>query len=162
MNAHDDTLIALLQQVDDPEIPGLSIVDLGIVRATSIHNNTATVVITPTYSGCPALEVMQEEIRRVLSVEGGFEQVVVELQLAPPWSSDEITATGRKILAENGIAPPNPTETLIAIGSKKMKVSCPRCNTFNTSLTGEYGSTACKSLWYCSYCQEPFEYFKAF
>lgn len=143
---------ALLQEVPDPEIPVLSITDLGIVRQVRLDaDGRWHVSLTPTYSGCPATEVIRANVRAALD-RGGFADAVVEQVLSPPWSSDWLSAAGREKLRAFGIAPPaDPAATRIA---------CPRCAGRATERVSEFGSTPCKAHYRCLDCGEPFDYFK--
>lgn len=157
---HIDTeLISILERVTDPEIPVLSIMEMGVVRSAVITNNKVHVKITPTYSGCPAMDVIGEDIKSALEKEGYKSEV--ELVLSPPWSTDWITVKGRKALADYGIAPPleaNADKDAL-LGGKKI-VSCTNCGSTNTIMVSQFGSTACKALFKCEDCEEPFDYFK--
>jgi len=137
-----------LGEVPDPEIPVLSILDLGIVRDVSVEDKV-TVTLTPTYSGCPATEVIEQSVLRALKGHG-LDDVAVKRVLAPPWTTDWITESGRDKLRQYGIAPP----------SRRREIACPQCESLQTELVSEFGSTACKSSWRCKDCLEPFEYFK--
>ncbi len=151
-------LPGLLEAVCDPEIPGLSIADLGILREAQAEGDVATVVITPTYSGCPAMGVIEEDIRAVLAT-AGYREVRIETRLAPAWTTDWLTPRGRAHLRLNGIAPPLPRPACghhAAVGP----VPCPRCAGSDTECLSEFGSTACKALYRCRTCREPFDYFK--
>ena len=140
--------MTIVAAVCDPEIPFLSIVDLGIVRSIDHEDHTVTVTITPTYSGCPAMDAIRSDIASALESEG-FE-ARVKTVLDPAWTTDDITARGRQLLASNGIAPPGlPTNTL-----------CPRCAAASPRTVSEFGSTACKALLACISCGEPFDLFK--
>lgn len=144
--------------VADPEIPVLSIEDLGILRAAECdQRGVAHVVITPTYSGCPAMETITEDIRTALS-DAGFSQVEVVTVLSPAWTTDWMSETGRAKLREYGIAPP----TGRAAGPVRvgLSVKCPRCGSLNTKEMTRFGSTSCKALYQCRSCLEPFDYFK--
>lgn len=152
------TVSRILSMVKDPEIPVLTIEDMGIVRDIQFENDGVQVHITPTYSGCPAMDVIAEEVQSVLKLHG-YDNVEVVSVLAPAWSSDFITENGRNLLREYGIAPPSEK------GSKGAMlgidpVACPQCKSENTSLVSEFGSTACKALYKCNDCLEPFDYFK--
>lgn len=150
----------ILDQVMDPEIPVLSLVDLGVVREASIENGVPTVTITPTYSGCPAMKVMEEEIEAVLQ-GAGFESCKIETILSPAWSTDWITEKGRKELQDYGIAPPEQaTSDKNAILGHPKQVTCPRCKSRETKMLSQFGSTPCKALYQCNDCKEPFDYFK--
>ncbi|MCH9696305.1 MAG: phenylacetate-CoA oxygenase subunit PaaJ [Gammaproteobacteria bacterium] len=137
-----------LEQVPDPEIPVLSILDLGIVREVSV-DSTVTVSLAPTYSGCPATEAIESSVRRALH-DHGVEAPVIKRVISPPWTTDWITRRGRQKLHEYGIAPPQ----------KSLEIACPQCSSLQTELVSEFGSTACKASWRCRDCLEPFEYFK--
>ncbi len=137
-----------LAQVPDPEIPVLTIVDLGIVRDVSIKDGV-TVTLTPTYSGCPATEVIEASVVQALH-DHGIEDASIERTLSPAWTTDWISDEGRRKLREYGIAPPQKSDV----------VACPQCDSSNTEKVSEFGSTACKAAWRCRDCLEPFEYFK--
>ncbi len=143
----DDLLWQVLAGVPDPEIPVLSILDLGIVREVSDDR----VVITPTYTGCPASQVIERDIRDALDA-AGFRDVCVETTLTPPWTTDWIGAEGRRKLHAYGIAPP--------IGPGERDVACPQCGSTETQEISRFGSTPCKALWRCLACAEPFDLFK--
>jgi len=148
---------AILDDVRDPEIPAISITDLGIVRDVRAEGETVVVALTPTYSGCPATRVIEEDVVRALH-ERGEGSVRVETRLSPPWSTDWISVRGRERLREFGIAPPAAT---LADGPAVVAVRCPRCGSFDTHEQSRFGSTPCKALYRCSACAEPFDYFKA-
>lgn len=152
----------ILKQVMDPEVPVLSIVDLGIVRAVEASGDTVRVDITPTYSGCPAMRVIEEDVMTALR-EAGYREVTVRTVFQPAWTTDWITEEGRTRLREYGIAPPAraSTPTLVQLGRGAPRVACPFCGSQDTELKSEFGSTACKSLLMCHACRQPFEHFKA-
>lgn len=155
----DKNLVAVLQKVSDPEIPVLSIMDMGVVRSAIIENNTVKVKITPTYSGCPAMDVIGEDIITALK-EAGYE-AEVELILHPAWTTDWITPRGRKALEDYGIAAPlNAEADIDVLLHGKRLVKCTNCGSTNTRLVSQFGSTACKAQFQCDDCQEPFDYFK--
>ncbi len=150
-----------LGHVTDPEVPVLTILDLGVVRDVIIDNELGQVkvIITPTYSGCPAMDVIAMGIRMAL-VSRGIGNLVVEQQLSPAWTTDWMTEEGKRKLKEYGIAPPN-RKAFHALGLfEEEKVSCPRCNSEETELVSRFGPTSCKALYKCLSCKEPFEYFK--
>jgi ring-1,2-phenylacetyl-CoA epoxidase subunit PaaD len=143
-----------LDEVMDPEIPVVSVVDLGIVRAVEAKGEVITVTITPTYSGCPATEVIARDVREAL-VSHGVDQVSVETSLAPAWTTDWLTPRGREALLHYGIAPPS------AVGCPlPQAIACPRCGSSRTALLSRFGSTPCKALYRCEACLEPFDHFK--
>ena len=150
-----DRLFELLSSVVDPEIPVLTLQDLGVLRDISITDGEVKVSITPTYSGCPAMETMRADIESTLAA-AGYEQVVVQQNLSPAWSTDWMTENGREKLRAYGIAPPISTTCSQPGG----QIQCPQCNSAEVKLISEFGSTACKSLYQCQDCREPFDYFK--
>jgi len=150
----------LLEDVTDPEIPVLSITDLGIVRDVAVTTEGATVVtITPTYSGCPAMDVIKEDILAALESEG-IDDVAIETVYAPAWTTDWMTESGRAKLEAYGIAPPGSAETSEAGNPATADVRCPQCRSHDTKVVSEFGSTACKALMVCTHCGEPFDFFK--
>jgi ring-1,2-phenylacetyl-CoA epoxidase subunit PaaD len=160
VSARERAVWQTLARVPDPEIPILNVVDLGIVRFVRWRGEALHVGITPTYSGCPATEVIRGSIRAALQA-AGYAGAVLEEVLAPPWSSDWLTAQGRLKLLEFGIAPPaapvtNPRH-LLGTGTA---VACPRCGSYATTQISEFGSTPCKAHYRCDSCLEPFDYFK--
>jgi ring-1,2-phenylacetyl-CoA epoxidase subunit PaaD len=152
---------AALDGVEDPEIPALSVVDLGVIRfVTAQSDGSVEVGLSPTYTGCPATEVIQTLVERALAGAdvGAFR---VRRVLAPAWSSDWITPDGRRKLAEYGIVPPDhSSSSLRDLRPGGRPVACPRCHSTDTETVSEFGSTPCKSLLRCRECLEPFEYFK--
>jgi len=148
-----------LEEVSDPEIPVLTIVDLGVVRAVSIGEDLCTVVITPTYSGCPAMKVIEEDIIKLLN-EKGIASVKVDLILFPPWTTDWISENGKNKLREYGIAPPENEVDKSVLFAAPTIVPCPLCRSKNTKMISQFGSTACKAHYQCNDCLEPFDYFK--
>ena len=156
----------LMKEIYDPEIPVVSIVDLGIVRSCHVSELTnsepkVSVTITPTYSGCPAMDVITMNIRMKL-LEHGFKKIDVKTTLSPAWTTDWMTAEGKEKLAAFGIAPPNPSQSVCTIDSfqEEEVVQCPRCKSYHTKMVSRFGSTACKALYQCIDCNEPFDYFK--
>ncbi|SCY83306.1 1,2-phenylacetyl-CoA epoxidase subunit PaaD [Flavobacterium caeni] len=159
-NIHIEPQLAeILATVSDPEIPVLSIMDMGVVRSAEMNGNIAEVTITPTYSGCPAMDVIGDDIKKALR-DNGIE-AKVNLVLSPAWTTDWITEKGRNALEKYGIAPPLEPEADIAalLGNQKI-VKCPQCGSHNTKMISQFGSTACKAFFQCQDCQEPFDYFK--
>ena len=154
---------AILESVKDPEIPVVSVVELGIVRNVSVDGARVTVTITPTYSGCPAMREIEQDIRTALRT-AGVTELAVETVHAPAWTTDWIAADAREKLRAYGIAPPGPTEQggLVTLARRRAEVACPRCGSRDTSLQSEFGSTACKAIHVCNACREPFDEFKPF
>ncbi len=155
----DPILFNILEKVSDPEIPVLSIMEMGVVRSAEIINNVVEVTITPTYSGCPAMDVIGDDIKKAMKVAGY--EAKINLVLSPAWSTDWITPKGRKALEKYGIASPLEPEAdkEALLGNKKL-VKCPQCGSMNTKLISQFGSTACKAFFQCQDCLEPFDYFK--
>ncbi|MEO7152365.1 MAG: 1,2-phenylacetyl-CoA epoxidase subunit PaaD [Burkholderiaceae bacterium] len=159
---------AVLGDVLDPEVPALSVCDLGLVREIRIAPVGLSVVLTPTYSGCPATEVIERSVVEALDA-AGLGPVHITWQRAPAWSSDWISSEGRHKLHAYGIAPPQPVDDsdggdgmrpIRIVGRGADAVACPRCGTAHTERLSAFGSTACKALYRCLACREPFEYFK--
>jgi ring-1,2-phenylacetyl-CoA epoxidase subunit PaaD len=144
-----EQILAWLSEVEDPEIPVLTITDLGIVRGVDCSDGV-TVSLTPTYSGCPATEAIEASVVAALE-DRGVENVKIRRVLSPPWTTDWISPEGRDKLRVYGIAPPE---------RRARQIACPRCESDNTELVSEFGSTACKAAYKCLDCLEPFEYFK--
>ena len=156
-----DAVWALLEEVTDPEVPVLSIIDLGIVRDVQVSNDKVDIVITPTYSGCPAMDTISLMIRMEL-LSHGFTHINITQQLSPAWTTDWMTENGKKKLKAYGIAPPNSMHSVCApdLFAAEDAVQCPQCSSWHTRRLSEFGSTACKSLYQCEDCREPFDYFK--
>jgi ring-1,2-phenylacetyl-CoA epoxidase subunit PaaD len=144
--------------VVDPEIPVLTIADLGVLRDVRIDEGRVEVTITPTYSGCPAMNMITLEIELALEREG-FRDARVHTVLAPAWTTDWMSEEGRRKLREYGIAPPQAASSRRSLFGVD-QVACPRCGSTDTEVLSEFGSTACKALWRCKKCREPFDYFK--
>ena len=151
----------ILNEIPDPEVPVISIVELGVVRSISILDDTVVVAMTPTYSGCPALKAMEEQIVERLKLEG-IERVAIKLIYKPAWTTDWLSDESKEKLRKYGIAPPSKITAahLSPMSHVKAAVNCPFCNSANTSLTSQFGSTACKALYFCNHCHQPFEHFK--
>jgi len=149
----------LLSQIPDPEIPVLNIVEMGIVRDAYIVNGKLKVNITPTYSGCPAMKPIEDDIVKLLE-ESGYQATEVNLVYYPPWTTDWLTHEAKQKLEECGIAPPQNTDESHDLNYQFTGILCPFCNSADTRLTSVFGSTSCKSLHYCNACQQPFEHFK--
>ena len=144
--------------VVDPEIPVLTIADLGVLRDVRMHGEQVEVTITPTYSGCPAMNMIAVEIGLALD-RAGFADAQVRTVLSPAWTTDWLTEDGRRKLTEYGIAPPVPGSGRRALFGVET-VPCPRCGSTDTRVLAEFASTSCKALWQCQACREPFDYFK--
>ena len=158
-----DQIRRWLDEVPDPEVPAVSVMDLGIVRDVQWDGDELVVAITPTYSGCPATSVIAFEIEAALRARG-IERLRVERRLSPPWTTDWITPEGRRRLEAYGIAPPaesaggpSPFDRFLR---KPLAIACPRCKSENTERVSEFGSTPCKAQYRCRDCLEPFDYFK--
>jgi ring-1,2-phenylacetyl-CoA epoxidase subunit PaaD len=152
--------------VMDPELPALSIADLGVLRRVEERDQSVTVIITPTYSGCPALTAIRDDLVRVLT-EAGYAEVVVQVELSPAWSSDWISERGRQALAAAGISPPGPAPDRLQPGPVPLTltpaprpVRCPRCGSISVRLLSEYGGTPCQAMYGCEACMEPFSHVK--
>lgn len=149
----------ILEDVKDPEVPVLTVVDLGVVRNVELkEDGSCTITITPTYSGCPAMQVIEEGIIERLNRENI--EVTVNTVLSPAWTTDWLTEKGRKKLKEYGIAPPEDEVDKSVLFAEQTKVTCPNCNSKNTKMVSQFGSTACKAHYTCKDCLEPFDYFK--
>jgi ring-1,2-phenylacetyl-CoA epoxidase subunit PaaD len=162
MVATPDHVIALLHEVKDPELPMLDIVELGIVRSVHTADGQVRVDITPTYSGCPALKVIEEDIITALMAHG-VSNVTVHTVYAPAWTTDWLSTEAKEKLRQAGIAPPGPVEqeALVTLTRAHQVVACPYCGSTATEERSEFGSTACKAIHYCTSCQQPFDRFKA-
>lgn len=173
MDTGKQKILSILEQVTDPEIPVLSIIDLGIVRdvrlisaPTGGGREGAEIFITPTYSGCPAMDMIAMNIKMEL-MQHGFTHVKITQQLSPAWTTDWMTENGKEKLRAYGIAPPQtrsegrPSDRIKKLlFNDDLKVECPQCHSTNTKLLSEFGSTSCKALYQCLDCKEPFDYFK--
>jgi ring-1,2-phenylacetyl-CoA epoxidase subunit PaaD len=160
-----DELWGVLGTVLDPEVPVLSVVELGIVRDVSVDDAGVTVTVTPTYSGCPAVQVIERDILQALA-DHGVPDARVRTVFSPPWTSDWIPEEARAKLKAYGIAPPGPAAadeagTLVQLFRRRESPACPFCDSTRTEIRSEFGSTACKSIAYCAACRQPFEVFKA-
>ena len=150
-----EQLFELLSVVTDPEIPVLTLQDLGVLRGIETTGNNIVVTITPTYAGCPAMETMRQDIESVLAA-AGHRNVTVKQSLSPAWTTDWMTGNGREKLRKYGIAPPVKT----TCGKTTGQIQCPQCDSAEVKIISEFGSTACKALYQCQQCLEPFDYFK--
>lgn len=156
-----EEILAILDDVKDPEIPVVSVVELGIVRDVDVTADRVTVTITPTYSGCPAMREIEADIARAMD-ERDIAPLEIRTRYSPAWTTDWITSEAREKLEAYGIAPPGPVETseLVAIVKRRSLVLCPYCKSAATERKSEFGSTACKAIWFCQSCRQPFEEFK--
>lgn len=156
----EQEIYTLLEKVPDPEIPVLTINDLGIIRNVQIVGEDAVLIsITPTYTGCPAMDMIAMQIKMEL-MAAGIKNVLVHQIISPPWSTDYISKEGKRKLKEYGIAPPHYSKSGELEVLEDTKVNCPRCDSEDTRLISQFGSTACKALFQCNQCLEPFDYFK--
>jgi ring-1,2-phenylacetyl-CoA epoxidase subunit PaaD len=153
-----DEVLQWLEQVKDPEIPVLSLVDLGVITDIEINPNQINIEMTPTFVGCPAIHLMKEEIVQVIRSQG-IKNVSVNISFKKPWSSDMISEKGKVALKQFGLAPP-PASSLISDIDLLEHAQCPRCNSINTEIKSPFGSTLCRSIHYCLACKEAFEQFK--
>lgn len=153
-------IFTLLDAIPDPEIPVISIVELGVIRRVTSQDKTVEVTITPTYSGCPAMRQMEDDVRKKL-LENGFETVNIHMVYQPAWTTDWLGAEAKLKLQKYGIAPPEEsTSDKSFLSGKPKQVTCPHCKGRNTVLVSQFGSTACKALYKCQDCLEAFDYFK--
>ena len=156
---------AIAETVTDPELPMLSLADLGVLREVSVGaDGSVEVAITPTYSGCPAMATMRDDLVRSLT-DAGFDDVRVRVALEPAWTTDWISDRGRAALARAGISAPGPAPVRngpvpLTLGAVRRRLACPRCGSAEVEVTSEFGSTACKALYRCTACLEPFDHIK--
>ena len=151
----------VLAEVADPEIPAVSVVDMGMIRDVEVEAGRATVTVLPTFTGCPAIAVIEEDVAAAVSRVDGIERVDVEMSFDPPWTSDRITAVGRAKLKDFGLAPPtgNGPALITSIGLPR-RAACPFCGSTNTRNESAFGPTPCRAVYYCDDCRNPFEQFK--
>ena len=156
-----ENIKSVLDTVMDPEVPVLSVIDLGIVRDIVVAENQTEIIITPTYSGCPAMDVIRANIKMEL-LANGFTNIKITTVLSPAWTTDWMTEEGKKKLKAYGIAPPNPKQIVCQtdLFAAEEAIECPHCHSYHTHRVSEFGSTACKALYVCDTCKEPFDYFK--
>ncbi len=147
----------ILETVKDPEVPVLSVVDLGVIRAVALEEQQVIVTITPTYTGCPAMDMISMHIKMALNAAGY--QTIIQTVLSPAWTTDWMTENGKQQLKAYGIAPPM-GKSFDQAYLDNLIVPCPQCNSTHTVLVSQFGSTACKALYKCEECKEPFDYFK--
>lgn len=166
---HADKIWDILSTVNDPEVPVLSVLDLGIIREVNITGDpllpineiAVQIIITPTYSGCPAMDVIAMNIRFAL-LQAGYKNITVQNVLSPAWTTEWMSQAGKEKLKSYGIAPPVPQHSVCTPEpfQQQVAIQCPRCNSYHTQLLSQFGSTACKALYQCQDCHEPFDYFK--
>lgn len=153
-------IYSLLSEIPDPEIPVISIVELGVVRDAIVSGDSVEIKITPTYSGCPAMKQMEDDVRKKLK-ENGFKNITITTIYTPAWTTDWLSAEAKLNLQKYGIAPPEEsTSDKAFLMGKPRTVTCPRCKSKNTAMVSQFGSTACKALYKCKDCLEAFDYFK--
>lgn len=152
-------LISFLSQIPDPEIPVINIYEMGIIRDVTFEDDVCKVTITPTYTGCPAMKLIEDQIKETLNGQG-ITKVEVAMVYKPAWTTDWMTAETKEKLRKYGISPPVNSSCNKIVTSLQHAIHCPICNSQNTTLISKFGSTACKSLYRCNSCKEPFEYFK--
>lgn len=148
----------ILETVTDPEVPVLSVTDLGIIRDVQVKDGLAEIIITPTYTGCPAMDVISMQIRMAL-IQHGITHSKITQVLSPAWTTDWMTEEGKQKLKAYGIAPPV-GRSMYEQDLEEIQVQCPQCNSLNTRLVSQFGSTSCKALFQCNDCKEPFDHFK--
>ena len=157
----DTRVWAALEQVMDPEIPVVSVVEMGMVKAVDVKSNRASVTMLPTFTGCPAVGVIREDVAAAVAAVEGIDEVDVEFSYDPPWTSDRISAAGRSKLTEFGIAPPTGEgPVLIADIGIPTIATCPFCGSRDTRAENPFGPTPCRAIYYCAACRNPFEVFK--
>lgn len=158
---HKETIYSYLEEINDPEVPVLSIIDLGIVRDVKMNEEEIEIIITPTYTGCPAMDMITATIKIQLATLG-FKRVKVTQALSPAWTTEWMSEEGKRKLKEYGIAPPNAKQQVCdqKLFAAAEGVQCPHCDSYQTHRISEFGSTACKALYQCDDCKEPFDYFK--
>jgi len=160
----EDRVRAELSTIADPEIPAISVVDLGVIGRVSVDGEAVRVQLLPTFVGCPAIGVMQQQITERLTSLELAERVEVEISFDPPWTSDRITPKGRERLRESGFAPPHLAPMAITAGLDELSIvtvaECPYCGSTNTTLENPFGPTLCRAIYHCADCRQPFEQFK--
>lgn len=161
MNSSEQHIWDLIKDIPDPEIPVLTIVDLGVIREVKKTSDEVVVTITPTYTGCPAMNQFEDDIVNTLK-DNGVANVRIETSYDPAWTTDWMSEEAKKKLQDYGIAPPQEktSDKNYIIGKEKKQVICPQCKSADTKMISQFGSTACKALYQCNDCKEPFDYFK--
>lgn len=161
MNKEEQLVYDLIKEIPDPEIPVLTIVDLGVIRHVEQDETGFTITITPTYTGCPAMNQFEDDIIQTLK-DNGIENARIETQYEPAWTTDWMSDEAKQKLQDYGIAPPQEktSDKNYIIGREKKHIVCPQCKSDDTKMISQFGSTACKALYQCNSCKEPFDYFK--
>lgn len=161
MNKAEQHIYDLIKDIPDPEIPVITIVDLGVIRKVEEKGDEFYITITPTYTGCPAMNQFEDDILKTLKEEG-ISNVKIETSYEPAWTTDWMSDEAKQKLQDYGIAPPQEktSDKNYIIGKEKKRVICPQCKSENTAMISQFGSTACKALYQCNDCKEPFDYFK--
>jgi ring-1,2-phenylacetyl-CoA epoxidase subunit PaaD len=161
LKKENQDILSILSRVHDPEIPVLSIVDLGILREINVQEEEIEVCLSPTYSGCPAMDIIRSEVKRTLA-EHGYKKIRVTESLSPAWTTDWMTEVGKEKLRAYGIAPPRGESSCGSANffQPSEKILCPHCQSTDTQMVSQFGSTPCKALYRCLSCLEPFDYFK--
>ena len=157
-----DDLCAAIAQVPDPEVPVLTIEDLGVLRSIEDQDGTIVVTLTPTYSGCPAMQYIEDSVAAVMA-DAGFSNTKINTVFSPAWTTEWMSDEGKAKLSAYGIAPPHslgPQQASSVSFTRRRPIACPQCGSTNTAVISEFGSTACKALYSCKSCSEPFDYFK--
>lgn len=154
-----EEILALLSEIKDPEIPVVTIEEMGMLRDVLISDNSYEVLLTPTYTGCPAMDIIEKDILSTLQ-EAGIANAKVTMVLAPAWTTDWMSESTKEKLIHFGIAAPVHSSCVNWLSPKNVEVNCPKCGSSNTNLVSQFGSTACKALYTCNSCKEPFDYFK--
>lgn len=161
MNKQEEHIYDLIKEIPDPEIPVLTIVDLGVIRKVEDREGEYVITITPTYTGCPAMNQFEDDILKTLA-DNGIENAKIETSYDPAWTTDWMSDEAKQKLQDYGIAPPQEktSDKNYIIGNEKKRVICPQCKSEDTKMISQFGSTACKALYQCNDCKEPFDYFK--
>lgn len=155
---NEDEIYRWLEEVKDPEIPVLSLVDLGVINSVTISGDVVKIEMTPTFVGCPALDMMQDEMRDLLSKKG-VRKIDIEVSFKIPWTSDRISEKGKQALKQFGLSPPPPRQLFVDLDILE-NATCPRCGNTHTDLRSTFGATLCRAIYYCRDCQDAFEQFK--
>jgi ring-1,2-phenylacetyl-CoA epoxidase subunit PaaD len=161
MSTSEQNIIDEIKAIPDPEIPVITIEELGILKSISIDDNILNVIITPTYTGCPAMQHIENDIKKIAE-KHFLKNYTVSTVLSPAWTTDWISDTAKEKLRAYGIAPPEKTSVnkAVLLGKANRLVKCPQCGSVDTEMINQFGSTACKALYKCKNCMEPFDYFK--